>query len=217
MNKSIEVLRNIENGESFICLFSGGKDCAAALALACEKGKPLALVHAVYNGRSCNHEQSLDIIKNQALAMGIHLFFMECEVRTKKYIYELIKTLEFFSRKDVKCMVTGIIDDVYTLNLYSRVCELYSIKLVCPLWKRKDKEILDILRKRNIKAIITRINDARIPKEWLGKQYNENAYDTFRKLGINPLGEYDEFHTTVIDANYFVKRMMIVDIMINKK
>ena len=79
-----------------------------------------------------------------------------------------------------------------------------NIKL--PLWKRNYDKVICEYEERKIQSIITYIaKSSNIDiSEWLGKEYNREAYNYFKKLGIDPFGEYGEFHTTVVNADFFV-------------
>ncbi len=205
----IQQLRTLDKGEPFICLFSGGKDCGLALALACQSGNPVSLIHCMDSDVSSNHHQKIDVIEKQAFAMGIPLSIIWCDMRAKQYIYYLTKELKRFEIDAVKSLVTGTIYDIHAYKIYTTMCSNASMTLRCPLWGYSDKEILSALAANSIKAMITTINDSRISSSWLGKIYDTSAYDAFQKLGIHPFGEYDEFHTTLIDANFFKKKITV--------
>lgn len=205
----VQQLRTLKKNEPFVCLFSGGKDCGIALALACQSGNPISLIHCMDGSVSSNHHQKIDVIEKQAFAMGIPLSILLCDMRSKQYIYYLARELKHFNVDTVKSLVTGTIYDIHAHKIYTTICSNASMTLKCPLWGYSDKEILATLNANDIKAIITTINDSRISSSWLGKIYDASTYDAFQKLGIHPFGEYDEFHTTLIDANFFKKKIIV--------
>lgn len=208
-------LHELNINEPFVCLFSGGKDCGMALALARKRGKPIELIHCMENNISSNHKQNFDVIQKQAEAMGLPLSIIICDMRTNEYIYQLTKKLNTFNTNNLKTatsLVTGTQFDLHAYKIYSKICSNASMHLKCPLWGLSDDEILSVLEENKIKSIITTINDSKIDSKWLGKVYDFSTYTEFKKIGIHPFGEYNEFHTTLVDANFFQKKVVVEQI-----
>lgn len=210
MNTSINVedLRSIPQNEPFVCMYSGGKDCAVALSIACRTGIPVALIHSVNEkGYSNYHNQSLDLVKNQAIAMGLQIATFNGNIASLKYLVSLTRLLMEYSKKNVKTLVLGTTYDLGTYKILKRICDIASFNLKCPLWGVDPQYILKEMANNHIVAKITTINVSQIPISWLGQIYNQKTYLEFLNLNIDPLGENNEFHTTLIDSDMFVKKL----------
>lgn len=59
------------------------------------------------------------------------------------------------------------------------------------------------INKHEIISIISRINIEKLDSKWLGVAFNQEVYQEFMKLDIDPFGENGEFHTTVVDGKIF--------------
>lgn len=82
-----------------------------------------------------------------------------------------------------------------------------GLTIKCPLWGMTVEMVVDKLEKRKIQSVISSINPNKLSKQWLGKQFDRNVYNEFIKLGIHPLGEKGEFHTTLVGADFFKKEI----------
>ena len=208
MNSScidIEELRRVPSGEPFVFLYSGGKDSALALALACQHSKPYALIHSADVANiSYNHNCNADEIQAQATAMGIPLVIINQNPKSNEFLHKLIVLLKEYARKGVKSMVTGTLYDLPSYEFISKVAKIAGVKLCCPLWALSNDEVLDGIESFGIESIICAIESDKIPNEWLGRLYNRETYNEFVKIGIEPFGENGEFHTTLVRSNMYI-------------
>jgi len=195
-------LTNIPIGEKFICMYSGGKDSALAYAMARDYSTPYALIHCLSrdNQESLNHMQSKDVIEAQAKSMNISL--------TYHYNHwtkwpQLIRLYNQYVQEGVKFVVFGDTYHTENVKLQVTLCESVGLIPCLPLWKMSNDVIVSEIEKRKIKSVITTINTRRISREWLGKVFNRSAYQHFCTVGIDPLGENSEYHTTLVDADFF--------------
>lgn len=204
-SKDFRILRQ---NESFICLFSGGKDSAIALSMANQCGQPIAIIHSMEKDQtSYNHKQTKEIIELQAEAMGIPLELCIEEPKSTKFAYSLIKILKKYGLLHAKYLVTGTINDTRANEFNQKIAKIAGLSLKCPLWGMTNEMVVEQLEKRKIQSIISSINPNVLSKQWLGKQFDRNVYNEFIKLGIHPLGENGEFHTTLIGADFFKKEL----------
>lgn len=113
-------------GEPFICSFSGGKDSVLALSLASEKGNAKGLIHwsNKLTSTSTFHEQSISIVKQQALNLDLPLTITSFS--PKEHRLELLKIYEDFASQGIKSIVFG---DIYLMD---------SVKLQSILCKKQD-------------------------------------------------------------------------------
>ncbi|WP_024832481.1 hypothetical protein [Ruminiclostridium josui] len=200
-----EELRNIPEGEPFICMFSGGKDCGLALSVALDKGKLFEIVHCLHKEteKSIWHSQSRQIVEKQAVEIKKNVNFSYSSVwyHRTKYIHMLMD----YAKKGVKSVVFGDLFEEKQAKLEVALCKCAGLIPRMPLWQIPEETLIQEVQKRKIKSIITLIRSPKIPLEWLGKQFDEEAYKYFIKLGIDPFGENGEFHTSLVGADYFEK------------
>jgi len=190
----------------FVCLFSGGKDSAIAFALASQQGQPLAIIHSMENEHiSYNHKQTKEIIETQSKAMNTPLEICIEKPKSTKFAYELIKKLKKYKTLNAKYLVTGTIYDMKANEFNRKMAESVGLSIKCPLWGMTDEMVIQQLEEKKIQSVISSINHDALSKKWLGKLYDRYAYNEFVKLGIHPLGEKGEFHTTLVGACFFKK------------
>ena len=193
-------------GEPFVCNFSGGKDCALALSIACETGNLKGLLHWVKPDEDISrlHVQSKHIVERQAELMDVPLHITEfCALDTwNKYI----KVYKKLADSGIKSIVFG--DLYFAKNTKQQMLVCYAAGLTprMPLLDWKYEKIRKEMKKRDIKCIITTIRSERLNDNWLGRIYDNEAYNELQELGVDPFGEAGEFHTTLIDFNMLGKK-----------
>ena len=200
-----EDINKIPKGEPFVCMFSGGKDCMLALSVACETGIPSALIHSMYTEEeeavSVLHMQKQSLIERQAELMNISL-----EV-TQGSIVErwpnLVRVLKKYARKGIKYVVIG--DLVYTKSSvhYINLCTAAGLIPKMPLVNMPYEMLWKEMEQRKIHCLITSIKTPILSDDWLGRTYNRDTVNELETIGVDPFGEYTEFHTTVVNAALF--------------
>lgn len=207
MDIDANALRNFSDNAPFVCLFSGGKDCAAAISIAYQYAEPMALIHYIDYNDGYVDELRTDVIRIQAEAMGILLDIYEGGRRSVRDIYKFAKILEKYAKKGAKYLVTGSIYDMLAYQINTEITSLSGMALKSPLWGMSDEEILDQIEHHQIKSIITQVDPAMLSIDWLGREFDRNAYTAFKNMGINPFGDEGEFDTTFIQADFFKKQV----------
>lgn len=199
------VLRDIPEGESFVCLFSGGKDSGLALSMALETGRCDGLIHYLdhVNQESIFHKQKKDIIQAQARALGMTITYHQQQWWADWK--ELSKTYLRFRNRGVKYVVFGDLNGEENAKTQIILCQGAGLIPCFPLWKISYEVLISEIEKRNIKSIITTVNHHLIESKWLGKVFDRRAYEHFISLGVDPFGEGGEFHTTLVDADCFAE------------
>ena len=198
-------LRNIPFNESFICMFSGGKDCGFALSMALQKSKAVALIHCLDkdNHTSLFHEQTEDIVQAQANAFNIPIVYKNYKwwVRWDK----IVKMYKEYKENGVKYVVFGDLRAEGNVDTQIKLCKSAGLIPCIPLYFLPYDYLINEMEKRNIQSIITTITHPSIGSEWLGRFFDRQAYEHFKQIGVDPFGENGEFHTTLINADFFNK------------
>jgi len=90
-----------------------------------------------------------------------------------------------------------------SVKLQSILCKKAGLIPRYPLWERNYADLMRNINKHEIISIISRINIEKLDSKWLGVAFNQEVYQEFMKLDIDPFGENGEFHTTVVDGKIF--------------
>ena len=155
---NVEKLRTVLPKEPFVCLYSGGKDSALALSIACQYAQPYALVHSAGDdGFSYNHKYKADVIQSHADAMGIPLTVIKQNPKSNKFLHKLIVILKGYVKQGVQSMVTGTLYDLPSYEFNIKVAEIAGVKLCCPLWGLSSHDMLDGMEKHGIECVICTI------------------------------------------------------------
>lgn len=205
MNIKYDEINQIGLGEPFICLFSGGKDSGLALSIAAEHGKAMAVILSAdtNNNISFYHRQSIEVVEKQAKVMGLPLELIDSPPRSALFAYKLVRIMKKYAAMGVKTLIAGTTHDMEAVELCQNICSITGYVFRCPLWQVAHKDIICKIEEKKIKTIITLVDEKKLSLNWLGRCYDRFAYESFVKMGIHPLGEWGEFHTTLIDMDIF--------------
>lgn len=201
MYEKIMEYRNLELGGKFLCMFSGGKDSGLALALALKRGKPTALIHILEGTGSLYHEQKTGVIEAQSQAMNIPLCYM-----SYKWWHNWSRACEElrgFRESGTHSIVFGDIRLEYIFRGDIPLCEKARFKACLPIGGESYDNLMNQIEENNIVSVITKINHPAISRSLLGEIFSREIYHYMNHLGIDPFGELDEFHTTLVNADFF--------------
>ncbi len=203
MVNKIERYRKLAKDSKFICMFSGGKDSGLALAEVLGQGQPLALIHILDENESLYHKQSLEVIQAQSKAMNIPLILMPYKWWRD---WERASTdLAPFLESGANSIVFGDIRLKYIFLGDIPLCEKNGFTPCLPVGGVAYDDLVSMIEKHGLVSIITKINHPCISKDLLGKPFTRDVYNYLKELNVDPFGELDEFHTTLVDADFFVE------------
>lgn len=77
-----------------------------------------------------------------------------------------------------------------------------GIEPLFPLWKLPTRELAQEMIAEGLRAHITCVNLKQAPREWAGRLFDRDFVDALPE-GIDPCGEYGEFHTFAFDGPMF--------------
>lgn len=77
-----------------------------------------------------------------------------------------------------------------------------GIKGVFPIWQRDTREIVQMVEQVGIEAVVVCVNGQHLGREFLGRKVDASFLADLPD-GVDPCGEYGEFHTFVCNAPYF--------------
>ncbi len=192
--------------------WSGGKDSYLALHHASQEFDVAALITMFTEDgtRSRSHGLRPEVMQQQASHLRLELLqghgsWQTYEAAFKKMLAELR------DRQFTHVIFGDIFLDDHKLWV-ERVCRETDLTAVEPLWGKSTAalllEFLDLGGEARIVATKANLLD----DAWLGRSLNAEMILEFEKLGIDPCGEYGEFHTLVSGAPLFTKLLEVVEV-----
>lgn len=193
--------------------FTGGKDCTLTVHLVsrmpgyrvtqlvtfCPEDKPFL-----------SHPQAL--IAAQAKCLGIPHNF--CIVKAP-YLDAYCTHISGLSKQNIRFLATGDMLDAHG-TFMEDACEPTEVGLLRPLWMRDRREVIGMIYDNDISFMVTCCSLKFIPMEVARKLVGQILTEhTHREVingelsDIDPCGEYGEYHTMVLDAPLFKKRLVV--------
>ena len=199
-------------------LFSGGKDSTLALHKAAEKAEVVCLITLVSKNKESFmfHTPNINVTLLQAEALGLPLILNATEGKPEEELKDLEEAIaQAFKDFKIDGIVTGAVESVYQATRIQQICNRLNVWCVNPLWKKKQKTLLEETVVEGFKTIISGVFAYPLDKSWLGKQIDEDMIERLMalsvKYGLSPSGEGGEIETTVLDAPLFKKKIEILD------
>lgn len=167
----------------------------------------IAGIFTTINGefeRTAMHAVRLELLQQQADALGLPLQILRIPYPCPNHRYEAIMN-EFTSESEasgVECFAFG---DLFLEDIRKYREEQFQntkIDLKFPLWKIATKKLAYEMIADGLKAVITCVDLKRLPSHFAGREFNQNFLDDLPQ-GVDPCGEFGEFHTFVYDSPDF--------------
>lgn len=199
-------------------LFSGGKDSTLALHKAAEKAEVVCLITLVSENKESFmfHTPNINVTLLQAEALDLPLIRNATEGKPEEELKDLEEAItQAFKDFKIDGIVTGAVESVYQATRIQQICNRLNVWCINPLWKRKQKTLLEETVVEGFKTLISGVFAYPLDKSWLGKQIDEHMIERLVALsleyGLSPSGEGGEIETTVLDAPLFKKKIEILD------
>lgn len=183
--------------------WSGGKDCCLALLRAAETHDIVAMVTMFGEDgqRSRSHGLTPEVIAAQAQRLEVSSYTTSCswETYTDKYI-ELLAQLKPLG---VTHMVFGDIMGDAHRDWNARVCAAHGMTPVMPLWGEPTRQLAEEFIDRGGEARLVTVRPPLLDETWLGMTLDRPLLDRLIALGVDPCGEFGEYHTVVTNCAAF--------------
>ena len=197
-------------------LFSGGKDSVYALGKALEKEKVACLITLLSRNPESYmfHTPNIEITSLQAEAIGLPILQQETRGEKEDELKDLKTAIHrAIDQYGIQGLVTGAIESVYQATRVQRICQELDIWCFNPIWKKDQLDLLNELVEREYEVIISGIFAYPLDESWLGRRLDRKMIleleDLYTRYQLNPSGEGGELETTVLDAPFFTKRIVI--------
>ncbi|ACS33044.1 PAB0415 family putative ATP pyrophosphatase [Thermococcus gammatolerans] len=189
-----------------VAFFSGGKDGLYAVHLAEKNGIEVPYLLALKTTIGLSpHWENFSALKTLAEAMGKELFTFDMS-RGSKALAEFIGSL------DVDYLIAGDVLLEDHLRWIERLAEGAGVKPLEPLWGRDTRELAEEILNAGFEHAIIAVNREKLGKEWLGYTFRSlDDLELFleKNPGIDPVGEFGEFHTVVLASPLFKGRFAL--------
>lgn len=179
--------------------WSGGKDsCLAFYRARLEFDVGALITMFTEDGsRSRSHGLRPEVLDCQAELLGLERISGRASWQTYETEFKCI--LGELGKRGYSHVVFGdiFLDD--HRHWVERVCGEVGLVAVEPLWGAPTSELLEEFLSLGGKAQIVATQASLMDESWLGRQLGPHLISEFQQLGIDPCGEYGEFHTLVTD------------------
>ncbi|HNX82594.1 MAG TPA: hypothetical protein PKL77_10680 [Candidatus Omnitrophota bacterium] len=196
--------------------WSGGKDGYYACIRALQEGYHVARLVSLFDSQNktiAYHPFSPALMRAQASSLGIP-FLLRKIISQNKHPEQFERELERIMRgliaEGIQGFCAGYIHDDYQRQLLKRICLRCKCQLLEPNFGKHSGRLLRAMVRQHVTSIVTEVMPDKISPKWLGKKVGTdfvNYISTAR--GIDPCGDYGEYHSLVIDAPFFSKRLKI--------
>ena len=183
--------------------WSGGKDCCTALMRTHRDYDVVAMITmlAEDGARSRSHGLRPEVLGAHAQRLGIRSLTGRCSWRS--YTQEYIRLLGEASAMGVTHLIFGdILGDAHRV-WDEGVCAVHGLTAVLPLWGESTRSVVREFIDSGSKAIIVTARAAYLDSTWLGRAVNLETVEELERRGIDPCGEFGEFHTVVTTTPLF--------------
>lgn len=197
-------------------LWTGGKDCALAFIKAQQQGFEIAYLVTFVPKNPNFKAHSISLIQKQVEAISLPHLFIEVS-QPMKESYELgIQQLK--NNYQIDTLITGDIDEIEGHdNWIKTCCEFSKMTVNMPLWKQNRELLLQEMIDVNFEIIFTLVKKEYFSKEWIGKTLNKKSFQLLKnKLNVDICGENGEYHTMILNAPFFNKRLLVDTIKIEE-
>ncbi len=198
------------NKKTFLCSWSGGKDSCYVFHLAVAQGlDPGVLLNVLneYGDRSRSHGIPKEILEAQASALQLPIHFFESTWSDYERLY--IQNLKLLTHTyNLNTSVFGDIDIESHRAWEEKVSEAANLKAMLPLWKQSRKQLVEDMIDYGIEAMIVSCNHTLGP-DFLGRMVDKTLVKDLENLGVDVCGENGEYHTLVINAPMFHKKIEV--------
>ena len=183
--------------------WSGGKDCCTALLRTHRDFEVVATLtmFAEDGQRSRSHGLRPDVIAAHARRLGMTSLIGRCSWATYTEQYGLM--LASAAALGVTHVIFGDIMGDAHRAWDERVCSALGLQPVLPLWGDSTRTLVDEFIASGSTAIIVTARAAHLDETWLGRTITAHAVRELEALGVDPCGEYGEYHTLVTSTPLF--------------
>ena len=132
-------------------------------------------------------------------------------VATGGRIAEIRKSLQ---KLEAGTFVSGVMTTPEHIDYYREICDPINVRHYAPLWGKNPLKALAEMQQLGFRMLVIEVDTSMgANKDWLGKKIDDKILHEIEELkanrSINPIGEFGEYHTFVVDCPIYKKRINI--------
>jgi uncharacterized protein (TIGR00290 family) len=191
--------------------WSGGKDAALSCWRAMKEYRVTHLLNMTAEDGlfSRSHRIRTDVLRLQGEAIGLPVVQVGSSWDT--YEEKFKEALAGLKEAGVRVGIFGDIDLEEHRQWVERVAGESEMEAVLPLWGRTSRvELMEELISSGFEAVVVAARRDLLGSEWLRRRIDRDfVRDISRLEGVDICGEGGEYHTLVLSAPFFSRRMRI--------
>ena len=200
INRRNEALRMA----NVVVSLSGGKDSMYALYAALKEGLTVNYLMFISIGGKA-HLANKWLMKLVSESIGIPA------VTVGGKIPQIRKALQ---KLNAGTFISGVMTTPEHIEYYREICDPIQVKHYAPLWGKNPLTALAEMKQLGFLMLVIEVDISMgANRNWLGKEIDDDMIRELEKLkaerSINPIGEFGEYHTIVLDCPIYKKRIVV--------
>ncbi len=183
---------------------SGGKDSMYALYAALQEGVKVDYLMFIKIGGKA-HLDNKWLLKLVSESVGIPAVTVGGRIR------DIQKGLQ---QLHAGTFVSGVMTTPEHMDYYREICDPIGVKHYAPLWGKNPLTALGEMRQLGFRMLVIEVDvGIGANRDWLGKELDDGMIHEIERLkedrSINPIGEWGEYHTFVVDCPIYKKSIHV--------
>jgi uncharacterized protein (TIGR00290 family) len=190
--------------------WSGGKDCCLALQRTWNDYDVVAMLTTFNEDgeRSRSHGLQPAVIDAQAHRLSLERLSSRCTWDT--YTDQYTKMVGDAASRGITHLIFGDIVGDKHREWNEAVCTEHGLTAVMPIWGEPTASLAREFLARGGEARFVTVRSPMLDDSWLGLSITEHTLVTLERLGVDPCGEFGEFHTVVTQCPLFSSALQLV-------
>jgi diphthine-ammonia ligase len=203
---NVEVAQVVSEGEveRYALCCSGGKDSVLALDRAIRAGLQVDRLLTLYDERSARvrfHGVPVAVMRAQAKALDLPTQLYPTTPATFEQVF--VSALADLKAAGIHGLIFGDIHLQDVRAWYEQRVRSAGLAHLEPLWGEPSGRVAREVLVRGYTAILTCVETPKADPLWLGRPLSEDLISACEQRGLDPCGEYGEYHTLVTNSPLF--------------
>ncbi|HET8702011.1 MAG TPA: diphthine--ammonia ligase, partial [Nitrococcus sp.] len=203
--------------EKAVVLWTGGKDSALALFESMKRFSIDRLVTFVPEPYHKFYAHPIELIQAQAQCIGLRHQLFQIK---KPFVDSYRNALSSLRDDGLRVVITGDIATVAGCPNWIKECAEGILEVYMPLWGVDRLDVLNRLRSNRFKVICSLAYKKIFRETITGRHLNQQLIEQLSLLnrlsGLDICGENGEYHTWVISAPFFKRRLEFINLRLEE-
>lgn len=183
---------------------SGGKDSTYALYTALKEGVKVDYLMFIKIGGKA-HLENRWLMRLVSESIGIPAITVGGRISDIRKGLQKVKAGTF---------VSGVMTTPEHMDYYREICDPINVKHYAPLWGKNPLTALAEMKQLGFRMLVIEVDVSMgANKDWLGTELDDKMLRELEQLkvsrSINPIGEFGEYHTFVVDCPIYKKSISV--------